>query len=165
MKSVHRSLSVVGMMGVALASYVLLALPAAAESGAAPNPTLVINPSPVLKLDRTSKVLIMGSGYAPKQEVRLLISQSDGTLSDIAGQLDPQPVANDFGVWATAWTVGVFANKAIAKAELYVLQACDTEYNVLAATPFGYYDATKPYKEWPSWARVVVPEPKKEEKK
>ena len=100
-----------------------------------------------------------------------MISQKDKSLSDIGDQLDPQPKANDFGVWATAWTVGDFGHKDVAKAEMYILQACDVDYNVIATIPFGYYDASKPYKDWPAWARAVVKDPKddkgekKEEKK
>lgn len=164
MKDGHDSSSILSVMSVAVVCYVLLAMPAMAEPGAASNPTLIINSSPVLKLDGKSKVVIIGSGYVSGQEVRLPISQSDGSLSDIEVQLDPQPVANEFGVWATAWTVGAFANKRIGKAGLCVLQPCDAEYNVLASTPLGCYDATQPYKEWPSWGRAVGGEVKKEGK-
>lgn len=123
---------------------------------------MVLESSHVLKLDGKSKIMIMGSGFQPNQEIRLVISQSDGSLSDIGTQLNPMDIiqANQFGVWGTQWVVGDYANKALAKADVYVLQACDTNYNVLATVPFGYYDASeKDYKKWPTWAQAIVPPP------
>ena len=133
---------------------------AASPTKSNPTPTLVIEPSHILKLGSGTKVAIMGSGYEPGQEIRILITQSDGSKSDIGAQLDPEPVANDDGVWGTAWTVGRFSHKKIAAAGIYVMMACDTSYNVLATAPFGYYDSKKPYEEWPSWAQAVVAKPK-----
>jgi len=158
MKSVKRSLSVLGVLVLAVVFSLVFAMQAAAES------TMVIEPSTVLKQHKNTKVTIMGSGFKPGQEVRLLVTQSDGSISDIGDGLDPEPVANDDGVWATAWTVGRFGHRRIAKPGVYVLKACDTDYNVLATVPFGYYNSKKPYKEWPSWAQAVVKEPKKKKK-
>ncbi len=42
---------------------------------------------------------------------------------------------------------------------MYMMKACDENYQVLATVSFGYYDAKKPYKEWPSWAQTLVKEP------
>jgi len=158
MKSIKCSFSLLGVLSLVVAISLAFAMQAAAES------TVVIEPSTVLKQHKNTKVTIMGSGFKPGQEVRLLITQSDGSISDIGDGLDPEPVANDDGVWATAWTLGSFAHRRIAKPGVYVLKACDADYNVLATVPFGYYNSKKPYKEWPSWAQAVVKEPKKKKK-
>ena len=124
-----------------------------------PGPTMVMQPSHALRLDKKAKVAIMGSGFKPGQEIRLVITQSDGSISDISSQLSPEPKANEFGVWGTTWTVGDYASGEIAKAGVYILKACDESYQVLTTIPFGYYDVKKPYKEWPSWAQTLVKEP------
>ena len=144
MKSVKRSLSVLGVSDLVVLFSLVFAMQAAAGS------TVIIEPSTVLKQHKKTKVTVMGSGFKPGQEVRLIITQSDGSITDIGGGLDPEPVANKDGVWTTAWTVGRFAHRRIAKPGVYVLRACDTDYNVLATVPFGYYNTKKPYKEWPS---------------
>ena len=158
MKSVKRSLSVLGVSGLVVLFSLVFAMQAAAGS------TVIIEPSTVLKQHKNTKVTIMGSGFKPGQEVRLIITQSDGSISDIGDGLDPEPVANKDGVWATAWKLGRNAHRRIAKPGVYVLKACDNDYNVLATVPFGYYNTKKPYKEWPSWAQAVVKEPKKKKK-
>lgn len=122
-------------------------------------PTVVIQPSYVLRLDKNTKVAIMGSGFNPGQEVRLVITQSDGSISDISSELVPEPKANEFGVWGTTWSVGDYASSSVAGAGLYIMKACDESYQVLTTVPFGYYDTKKPYKEWPSWAQTLVKEP------
>ena len=53
---------------LAVVCSVVFALPAAAEPGA----TIVIAPSPVLKLDKKTKVAIMGSGFEPGQEIQVV---------------------------------------------------------------------------------------------
>jgi hypothetical protein len=122
-------------------------------------PTVVIQPSHVLRLDKSTKVAIMGSGFKPGEEIHLLITQSDGSISDITSELVPEPKANEFGVWGTAWTVGDYSSSSVAEAGLYILKACDANYEVLTTVPFGYYDTKKPYKDWPSWAQTLVKEP------
>jgi hypothetical protein len=122
-------------------------------------PTLVIEPSPVLKYSSNTQVAIMGSGYAPGQEVRLIITHKEGSRSDISDTLDPAPVANDDGVWATQWTVGRYSKSKIAKADVYLMMATDSDGKVLATTAFGYYNTKDPYEEWPTWAQAVIEKP------
>ena len=157
MKSFKCSLSMLGVLGLVVVFSLVFAVSAAAESGR----SVMFNPSHVLKLDKRTKVTIMGSGFKPGQEVRLVIKQPDGSITDIGHGLDPEPVASKDGIWATAWTLGRYSRKGLAQQGLNLLQVCDEGYNVLVTAPFGYYNAKKPYKEWPSWARAVVKEPKK----
>lgn len=125
---------------------------------------MVIEPSHVLKIESMTKVAIMGSGFEPGQEIRLLITHPDGSTSNIINQLKPEPVANKFGAWATAFTLWRYSRGALAKPGVFILQACDASYNVLATIPFGYYSSKKPYKEWPGWTQAVVKEPKPKKK-
>ena len=155
---------------VALVACVLLVAGCAAPSvmpaeESKPAPTVVILPSAVISLDEDSEVAIMGSGFEPGQEMRILISSLVGktrptTLSDIREQLDPAViVADEYGVWGTRWTIGRYSKSRTATTETYVLQATDTNYNVLATTPFGFYDPEDPYEEWPSWAQAACEAP------
>ena len=62
------------------------------------------------------KVRIWGSGFAPGQEVILLINDGPGTPSDITNYVtntsdDNTLVANDQGAWATVWTLGRFTRQ------------------------------------------------------
>ncbi len=150
---------VVGLMGCATMGSKKAEGQEAVTSQGAVAPTIVIQPSNVLRLDKKTQVVIMGSGFKAGQEVRLVITQSDGSISDISSELSPEPKANEFGVWGTAWTVGDYASGSVAGAGVYIMKACDESYQVLTTVPFGYYDAKRPYKEWPSWARALVKEP------
>ncbi len=130
----------------------------AAPSESNPAPTLVIGDSNVLKLHKSSQVYVMGSGYEPGMEIRIVISQKDGTRSDVGSALASDGiVANDDGVWGTTFTAGRYMR--IAKADMYVMMACDSNYNVLATAPFGYYSTKDAYAEWPAWAQAVIAEP------
>ena len=67
---------------------------------------------------RTSRetVRIWGSGYAPGQEVILVINDGPGTPSDITNYVSNRSanntlVANDQGAWTTVWTLGRFTRQ------------------------------------------------------
>ena len=70
-----------------------------------PAPNVVVT-TPVVALSSSATVTIMGSGYEPGQEVRLLVTSLDGAKADIGYALDPEPVANEVGAWATVWDAG-----------------------------------------------------------
>ena len=61
-------------------------------------------------------VRIWGSGYAPGQEVILLVNDGPGTPSDITNYVSNKSannslVANDQGAWTTVWTLGRFTRQ------------------------------------------------------
>ncbi|MFC1893462.1 hypothetical protein ACFLYR_05480 [Chloroflexota bacterium] len=130
-----------------------------ATSPGSASPTLVLSQS-VVPLDAKSQIVIMGSGYEPGQEVTLLAHLSGGrapwaTVSDIGVYLDPSPVvANEFGVWATAWTISRFSR--LAGTGVYLLEVVDEEYNILASAPFGFVNMKEPQEEWPAWGQVLL---------
>ena len=66
--------------------------------------------------DSTTQVRIWGSGFAPGQEVILLVNDGPGTPNDIGDTItnasqDNTMVANDRGAWTTVWTLGRFTRK------------------------------------------------------
>ena len=61
-------------------------------------------------------VRIWGSGFAPGQEVILVINDGPGTPSDITNYVSNRSanntlVANDRGAWTTVWTLGRFTRQ------------------------------------------------------
>ena len=61
-------------------------------------------------------VRIWGSGYAPGQEVILLVNDGPGTPSDITNYVTNRSdnntlVANEQGAWTTVWTLGRFTRQ------------------------------------------------------
>lgn len=67
---------------------------------------------------RTSReqVRVWGAGFAPGQEVILLINDGPGTPSDITNYVSNRSanntlVANDQGAWTTVWTLGRFTRQ------------------------------------------------------
>ena len=126
---------------------------AGSPGGSDPAPTVVVI-TPVVELSNDATVTIMGSGYEPGQEVVLIITSLDGVKADIGYALDPAPVANEVGAWATVWTAaGRYVKKKVVKEAIYSITVTDADYNTLATAPFGFYDASKPSEEWPSWAQ------------
>ena len=66
--------------------------------------------------DSGVQVRIWGSGYAPGQEVILLVNDGPGTPSDITNYVSNKSannslVANDQGAWTTVWTLGRFTRQ------------------------------------------------------
>lgn len=120
-----------------------------------PSPTVMVA-TPILKLDKEAVVVIMGSGFEPGQELRLLFTTMDGVRADVGQFLDPEPVANEMGAWATAWTPGRFITKKLIGEGVYTITVTDGEYNALATAPVAFYDAEKPTEEWPGWAKAFV---------
>lgn len=62
------------------------------------------------------RVRIWGAGFAPGQEVILLINDGPGTPSDITNYVSNKSanntmVANDQGAWTTVWTLGRFTRQ------------------------------------------------------
>jgi hypothetical protein len=114
----------------------------AAEEGVAAGPTVVVA-TPMVKMSKKSKVTVMGTGFTPGQEVRLLFTSVDGVKADIGYALKPAPVANKVGAWATTWSCGRFVSKKLIKEGAYGITATDTEYNVIGHAPVAFYKEKK----------------------
>ncbi len=135
-----------------------------ASAAAGETPTLAIEKSRLIDVkSKANAMMIVGSGFPPNQEVRLVISQADGSLSDIGSVSLPDPIKADaFGVWAASVTVGTgdYLNAAIAKAGgVSTIRATDTNYNVLATGAIAFYDPSADYAKWPAFAQAIVAKP------
>ncbi len=143
---------------VVLILVVALAIPLASAAAdtvtTAPRPNVVVSPSAV-NLVSGSKIAIMGSGFEAGQQVHLLLRDNNGIVSEVAGALDPAPVANNNGNWGTVFTVGDFSK--VASTGVFSVIAADENYTFLTSAPLGFYVAKDPREKWPSWAQVLVP--------
>ncbi len=108
----------------------------------------------------------MGAGFEPKQEVALLVGTQQPDMpgaaftSDIRDNVDPQPVANERGMWITVWDCGALISKKLLSEGTYTLFVTEPHtYGVLATAPFALVDTSKPYDNWPNWAKVLFPKP------
>jgi len=94
----------------------------------------------------TTKVWFRGSGFTPGTEVILLISDSNGVLTDITipagsqrdggGTVYPL-IANDDGAWATMWTIGRFSRSNVGGEGMFSVLVMDSNFNTLATTPLA----------------------------
>jgi len=107
-----------------------------------PGPTVMAG-TPVVKMSKKSVVVIMGTGFKPGQEVRILFTTWDGVRADIGYAIKPQPVANKVGAWVTTWKCGRFVRKKLIKQGAYTLTVTDAEYNPIAHAPVAFVKAKK----------------------
>lgn len=99
--------------------------------------------NPFVKMSEKLKVVIMGTGFNPGQEVRILFTTMDGVSADIGYALKPQPVANKIGAWVTTWKCGGFIKKKLIKQGAYTITVTDGEYTPLAHAPVAFYKDEK----------------------
>lgn len=103
-----------------------------------PAPMVVVG-TPVVKMSKKVEIVIMGTGFEPGQEVRLLFTTMDGVTADIGYALKPQPVANKLGAWITTWKCDRYIKKKLIKEGAYTIKVTDSEYNFLAHAPVAFY--------------------------
>jgi hypothetical protein len=118
-----------------LAFAVTISMGQAFAGGPAPK---VISESWEVPLDKKGQVTIMGSGFQPSQELRLLFKTVDGVMTNIGPRLEPQPVANERGAWATVWDYGRLVSKKLVKEGVYAILVTDADYNILASAPISF---------------------------
>lgn len=97
---------------------------------------MVVMGTPVVKMSKNSSAVIMGTGFKPKQEVRVLFATQDGLQSDIGYALKPEPKVDASGTWGTTWSAGRYVARKLIKPEggAYTITAADADYNPIAST-------------------------------
>lgn len=130
-----------------------------------PGPTVTIV-TPAVALSSTSKVVIMGAGFEPKQQIHLLFTIAErglkgGIPTDIEGYLDPVPVPNDLGAWVTAWDVTTDYQRIVLEG-VYTLTVTDANYQAIAGpVPVVFYSTKTAPDKMSSWVKALVPPPAK----
>lgn len=104
-------------------------------------PSLVISPLPVA-YKRKVKVMIAGSGFEPKQEIALHIVLG-GVPSDISFLAKPKPEPNEYGAFATEWTINNEIRAKLLEPTAYTLEVVDEDGSVLANAPLVFVQEKK----------------------
>ena len=95
-------------------------------------------------LEKGSKILIAGSGFAPNQEIFIAVRSGDGLLTEISGRVKPAVFsANEDGAFATTWDLSRWARRGIGAEGIYTLQVVNSDYELTASTPLGLCDPEK----------------------
>jgi hypothetical protein len=92
---------------------------------------------------KTKPVVIMGTGFKPKQQIRVLFTTQDGLQSDIGYALKPQPKPNQSGTWGTTWGAGRYVARKLIKGGVYTITAADDDYNPIASTIVTFFNPAK----------------------
>jgi hypothetical protein len=100
--------------------------------------------TPLVKMDKKATVVIMGSGFPPDQEIRILLVTAGKADSDLDGALKPDPKVDGTGNWASTWDAGMYIGKDLLDAGVSKLVVTDAEYNPVAHTPIFVQKEEKP---------------------
>lgn len=106
----------------------------AASMKAMTDPKVTVSPSPV-PYERKTKVTISGSGFAPNQELELLIPIG-GVPSDISAMVKPAPKTDAKGAFSTVWVLDNEIRGKLLEPTKYTLEISNTKGDVLATAPF-----------------------------
>lgn len=131
------------IIAVGLMGFTGSLLPGHGECLAADGGPVLTMGTPLVKMSKKSQVVIMGSGFKPGQEVRILITTPDGLQSDIGYALTPEPKADNAGAWATTWDAGRYVSRKLIdpKGGAYKILAADADYNPIAHAPVFFEPA------------------------
>jgi hypothetical protein len=98
--------------------------------------------TPLVKMaGKKTQAVIMGTGFKPGQEIKILITTKDGMQSNLGAGLKPHPVPDKSGSWVTTWNCGRFVSRKLVTAGVYNLTVTDNKYNHIAHTPIGFIKA------------------------
>lgn len=97
---------------------------------------VTISPSPV-PYRRKVKVTISGSGFAPHQELELLMPIG-GVPSDISTMVKPKPKTDANGAFSTVWILNNEIRGHLLEPTTYTLEVSNSDGEVLARTPFVF---------------------------
>jgi hypothetical protein len=95
---------------------------------------VMVSPSPV-PYQRKVKVTISGTGFAPNQELELLIPIG-GVLSDISAMVKPKPKTDAKGTFSTVWILDNEIRAKLMEPTSYTLEIANTDGETLAKVPF-----------------------------
>jgi len=110
----------------------------------------LVSATPMVKMEKGAKVFILGSGFAPNQEVAFLFTDVNGSTADLEAYLDPKPVvANNKGQISATWKAGRYISKKLIKQGVTVVRLTDTNYTLLAHVSVYFYDDAAPASDHP----------------
>ena len=111
---------------------------------------------PVLRSgDSGAVIAILGAGFTPQQPVELNI-ELNGVPVNMTGMLNPEPVANETGAFATVWPMSrrMYRNSVLGKSGLWTITAVDHNGAPLASAPFGVCDPKQAKEKMEPWCHL-----------
>lgn len=125
---------IVGLMGLSSSDLIGPRASIAADQG----PVVTIG-NPLVKMagKKTAGVVIMGTGFTPGQELRIVFTLKDGSQNDVGALLKPEPKADATGTWSTTWKPGRYVRSKLVdpKGGAYTIMVTDDDYNPIAYAP------------------------------
>jgi len=97
----------------------------------------------VIEVGKTVSVDIIGTGFEPDQELRILYTDADGMQTDIGYALNPEVKANKAGAFFTTWDGTQFIKAKLVKPGAMVLTVTNNEFKPLAETNVFFKAAPK----------------------
>jgi hypothetical protein len=103
-------------------------------------PSVTVTPT-VAEYKAGVHVLISGSGFEPKQKLKLFIAMG-GVSSGIHFLVKPEPLTNDLGAFASVWSIGrEISSKLIEPLPtVYTLSVEDKDGKTLCTAPLLFCD-------------------------
>ena len=110
----------------------------------------IVSATPMVKMEKGAKVFILGSGFAPNQELKILQTDSVGVTADIGSESEPESVtADSSGNWTSVWNPGRFISKKLIKEGVTTLKIVDDDYSLLAHVSVYFYKDAAPASDKP----------------
>jgi len=134
MKKGMRSLILI-ILVIAFICFEGLNFPKVDQSVAAePGPVVAVG-TPLVKRGDFAAIVIMGTGFQPGQEIRILFTTPDGQQADIGYALKPEPKPDKTGSWFTTWDASSFVKEKLVTGGAYKLCVADGDYRIITHTP------------------------------
>jgi hypothetical protein len=120
------------------------AAPAPAKKKAVKRGAASVSVSPQLsEIFPKAKIDIMGAGFIPDEEVRILYTDAEGMQTDIGYALEPAPKAGKSGAWLTTWDCEEFIKAKLVTDGAFELVVTDNEFKPIAKTYVYFKKAAK----------------------
>ena len=117
------------------------------ETGGTQQPALtaqtpvVVVVSPMVKMEKKTLVSIMGAGFTPGQNIKLVFHDVNGVMTNIGDNLKPELKVNKNGAWSTTWDCGRMVGRKLIKEGAYAITVTDGDYTPITKTPVAFYEA------------------------
>ena len=121
-------------------------------------PPVVTVTQQVIPLIPKVSIDIIGTGFEPGQELRILYTDAEGMQTDIGYALKPEVKANNSGAFFTTWDGEEFVKAKLLTEGAKTLTVTNSEFKPLAETNVFF-------KEVPKAAKAEKKDDKKDEKK
>lgn len=129
------------VVGIALGGLIIGVNPVRSQSERTSVPNVAVYPA-VAELHANTAMVLLGSGFEPGEQVTILLGDVLGVQTDLSsseGFLDPLPVADEGGNFASKFQVGRMERVSAEQAWSFTAMDADAT-EVLATAPVAFCD-------------------------